>query len=293
MIQIGLYYTNHTMYMNDPKKTNSGKALRFASGCKTRTGEQLYIQFGEGDGIHLLLSQPCHEMESRLLRVINYVNALYADFMNESIDIKLGKNVADRHGFIYDENFFDSVMTNVSNNSNYGIHTDAKSGLFINSTMDTHNACLRPNKKSAFHLTVPSFCVQNHTKEATFVEWYDRKTGKQLLSIPCKTAMFHWQLAGVQSNCTHGVRTDTTMDDFGFHPGPKIPNSDVIYDCLIKGHLPKRLVVSARHTAPLQQNGIDEIEKTRSLKHIPCYGRSGDSLFKSNLSSEIGDYQKK
>jgi hypothetical protein len=66
----------------DGKHTNSGKALRFASQYHNHAGLPNFLQFGEGSGLRLLLSQSSNMVEASLLRIINFIYQLYADFMN-------------------------------------------------------------------------------------------------------------------------------------------------------------------------------------------------------------------
>jgi hypothetical protein len=64
--------SDRSMFMaGDGKDANSGKALRFASQYHNYDSMPNFLQFGEGNGLRLLLSQSTQIMENSLLRIVD------------------------------------------------------------------------------------------------------------------------------------------------------------------------------------------------------------------------------
>jgi hypothetical protein len=210
-----IYAMDKALYTQDGKHLKHNRGYRFASiGHAEEDGIlPCWIMFGEGTSTSLLLSQHTNKPECNILRIVNYIYHIYAEFVNNKFERNFGKLAVKKWGLaVDDDGYFDSLMTMVSNplESTYGMHDDGKPGLCEpNQPTDGVDGEYALHTHSKFNLVVPTVCIQNNSKKNTRIEFYDKKNRKEepVGTIECSEVTIHLQLLGVQQTCTHIVST--------------------------------------------------------------------------------------
>jgi hypothetical protein len=210
----------------DHRNPTHDRGMRFSSPLHEHGGLPLWLQFGEGNGSSLTLSQPSNPEEIKMLAYINFVYFLYAEYVNSGMEKKYGRSFAERWGLPVSKDHFDSLMSMVVNpeNSNHGRHTDAKRGL----TCDDDTAAIAADGRgslreySSFNLVVPTLAIQNHSVRSTSTTFFDGKSNIKVGEVTCKIVTLYWQLAGLQSNSEHEV-SNTLLRC----ASPKRPNQNI------------------------------------------------------------------
>ena len=206
---------DQSTYTQDFRYRKHDRGYRFATTHNNHNGDlPSWLMFGEDSSCSLLLSQQTNNAETSFLRVVNYIQHLYTEFMNERMDRIMGPSATMKWGLNdASTGYYDSLMTMVSNpaNSNYGLHDDGKIGLCLPDTTTPDGDDI-PNKYSKFNMVVPTLAIQNHTKESTDVLFFDRTAPETIIGrLTCNVVTIHLQLIGVQHNCLHKVSSDINI----------------------------------------------------------------------------------
>jgi hypothetical protein len=187
-------------YMKDVRSMHKkDRYIRIASTLH-ETSKPVWMKFGDETNIYLYLSQKASAAEEKWICIVNFVMKLLCTFVNQYIRKNANGPVPSDE--LMRLRVFDTAVSNTGhpNDSDYGLHTDAKHGL-----VDQEDP-----KRNSFNLIVPTLCIQNHSVASTRVEWLGNEDDPLRAdsvrgSILQEFCLFHLQLLGVQEFFRHRV----------------------------------------------------------------------------------------
>ena len=192
--------------MREPRNVSIERAIRIAS---KQDNEELptWIWMGSVDTGCFYMSESTTEVESILLQVINFMQAMHQQFVNARFESNW-KDMSAEYGMVEDDGMNDTLVMQIGEpKTHYKKHTDCRPGLHVppNETDDAGNV---EKRLSAFHQVVFTLCFQNHPRRSTGVRWFANTNPKKAIAtIVCEPGFFlHVQLIGTQLYTEHEVR---------------------------------------------------------------------------------------